>query len=161
MDDDRINYKIEIKDIPAVHVATIRYKGKYNDFGKYFGKIYKVIKGDTNGKPFNCYFDDEYKEEADIESCVPTSKQSYDSEVITKELPQIRAMVTLHNGTYESINIAYKAILDYVVEKNINRLMPSREIYIKGPGMIFKGNPNNYITEIIIPINLDVDKSLQ
>jgi effector-binding domain-containing protein len=27
---------------------------------------------------------------------------------------------------------------------------PSREIYLKGPGMIFKGNPKNYLTEIQI-----------
>ncbi|NLI92146.1 MAG: MerR family transcriptional regulator, partial [Peptococcaceae bacterium] len=26
------------------------------------------------------------------------------------------------------------------------------EIYLKGPGMIFKGNPNKYLTEIVIPI---------
>ena len=28
--------------------------------------------------------------------------------------------------------------------------MPSREVYVKGPGMIFKGNPKNYLTEIQI-----------
>lgn len=26
--------------------------------------------------------------------------------------------------------------------------MPTREVYLKGPGMIFKGNPKNYLTEI-------------
>jgi len=26
------------------------------------------------------------------------------------------------------------------------------EIYIKGPGMVLKGNPNKYITEILFPI---------
>jgi len=25
-----------------------------------------------------------------------------------------------------------------------------REIYHKGPGMVFKGNPNKYVTEIVI-----------
>jgi hypothetical protein len=25
---------------------------------------------------------------------------------------------------------------------------PPREVYVKGPGMIFKGNPKNYLTEI-------------
>lgn len=27
---------------------------------------------------------------------------------------------------------------------------PTREVYIKGPGMIFKGNPKRYLTEIQI-----------
>jgi effector-binding domain-containing protein len=30
--------------------------------------------------------------------------------------------------------------------------LPSREVYLKGPGMIFKGNPKNYLTEIQLPI---------
>jgi hypothetical protein len=31
-------------------------------------------------------------------------------------------------------------------------MQPTREIYLKGPGMIFKGNPENYLTEIQIMI---------
>ena len=27
-----------------------------------------------------------------------------------------------------------------------------REVYLKGPGMIFKGNPKNYLTEIQLPV---------
>jgi hypothetical protein len=30
--------------------------------------------------------------------------------------------------------------------------MPTREVYLKGPGMIFKGNPKRYLTEIQVPI---------
>jgi len=29
---------------------------------------------------------------------------------------------------------------------------PFREVYIKGPGMFLKGNPEKYITEIIFPL---------
>ncbi|MBZ9689613.1 MerR family transcriptional regulator [Clostridium estertheticum] len=156
LEDDGVNYIIQVKDIPAIKVAAIRYKGKYSDCGKHMGRIYKAIKGDAKGEPFNCYYDGEYKEEADIETCVPISKQVYDSVVTIVELPQIRAVSTIHNGTYESINMAYKAIFDYAKGKNISCLTPSREIYIKGPGMIFKGNSKNYITEVIIPIELEV-----
>jgi DNA-binding transcriptional MerR regulator/DNA gyrase inhibitor GyrI len=156
LEDDIVNYKIEIKDIPAVRVASIRYKGKYSDVGMYIGRIYKAIKSGAKGQPFNCYYDGEYKEEADIEVCVPTSKQVNDSTITTKELAEIRAISTIHTGSYESINMAYKAVFDYAEENNINFSIPSREIYIKGPGMIFKGNPSNYITEIIIPIKQEV-----
>ena len=30
--------------------------------------------------------------------------------------------------------------------------LPSREVYLKGPGMILRGNPKNYLTEIQIPV---------
>jgi hypothetical protein len=29
-------------------------------------------------------------------------------------------------------------------------VFPMREIYVKGPGMILRGNPKNYLTEIQI-----------
>ena len=35
-------------------------------------------------------------------------------------------------------------------DKGYRILMPTREVYVKGPGMIFKGNPKNYLTEIQI-----------
>lgn len=152
MEVNGMNYKFEVKNIEPTMVATIRYKGKYSDVGKYIGKIYKAVKGNAKGAPLNCFYDSEYREEADIELCVPTSKSVNNSEVTSKELPRIKAICTTHNGTYESLNKAYKAILDYAKENNLKCLIPSREVYIKGPGMIFKGNPNNYITEIIIPI---------
>ncbi|ERK30042.1 MerR family transcriptional regulator [Clostridium intestinale] len=149
-----MSYEIKIKEIEPVKVASIRFKGKYSDVGKHIGKIYKAIKGKAVGEPFNCYYDSEYAEEADIELCVPTSEKIENDEVTTKELPKIKAITTIHKGDYGSLNKAYKSILDYAKDKNYKCLTPSREIYIKGPGKIFKGNPNNYITEIIIPIEL-------
>ena len=42
------------------------------------------------------------------------------------------------------------ALVDGEVDAVID--MPTREVYLKGPGMIFKGNPNKYLTEIQILI---------
>lgn len=152
MEGDYMEYKIGVKTIEPVTVASIRYKGKYSDVGKYIGKIYKALKGNAKGSPFNCYYDGEYKEEADIEVCVPTSKSINHPNITVKELPQIKALYTTHNGAYDTLNVAYKAIFDYAEVHNIKCVIPSREIYVKGPGMIFKGNPNKYVTEIIIPV---------
>ena len=37
-------------------------------------------------------------------------------------------------------------------ERKLEIVLPTREVYVKGPGMIFKGNPKNYLTEIQLPI---------
>ena len=146
-----MNYKIDVKEFQPVTVASIRYKGKYSDVSKYIGKIYKAVKGNASGAPFNCYYDSEFKEEADIELCVPTTKLISADNITSKKLPGIKAICTTHLGSYESLNFAYKALLDYAISHNIKYLTPSREVYVKGPGMIFKGNPNKFVTEIIIP----------
>lgn len=151
MEDVSMNYKIEVKEIAPVIIASIRYKGKYSDVGKYIGKIYKAVKNKGTGAPFNCYYDAEFKDEADIELCVPTTELIHDSSISARKLPAIKAISTTHIGSYDKLNLAYKALLDYANEHNINCLTPSREVYKKGPGMIFKGNENNYVTEIMIP----------
>ena len=153
-ENESMNYEIEIKVIPSILVTTIRYQGKYEDVGKYIGDIYKNIKGNANGAPFNCYYDEDYKEIADIEVCVPTKKKITNSIVCSRVLPTIKAISAVHHGPYNELNKAYKAILDYAKSNNLNCTTPSREIYIKGPGMIFRGNPNNYVTEILVPIEV-------
>lgn len=147
----RMNYKVEVRDIEPVTVASIRFKGKYNNVGNYIGRIYKAVIGKAAGAPFNLYYDTEYKEEADIELCVPTTRLISDISVTAKTLSAIKAISTIHKGSYSTLNLAYKTLIDYAAKHNLTCLPPSREVYIKGPGMIFKGNENNYITEIIIP----------
>ena len=152
MEDISMNYQIEKKEIAPVLVAAIRYKGNYNDVGKYIGTLYKAVKGDAAGAPIQCYYDAEYLEAgADMELCLPTKKLIKHPDVTAKKLPAVKAICTTHVGSYEKLNLAYKALVDYANEHHINCTTPSREIYVKGPGMIFKGNEDSYITEIIIP----------
>ena len=145
-------YEIEIKEIPSMTVASIRFKGKYSDVGKHIGKIYQVVKDKACGAPLNLYYDKEYQEEADIELCVPIKGTIAGGVGIDiKVLPTMKAIATVHTGTYQKLNEAYKAILDYAKENGFELLTPSREVYQKGPGMIFKGNPDKYVTEILVP----------
>src|ERR1041384_3977972 len=58
----------------------------------------------------------------------------------------------LHRGPYELLSRSYGKILDYLEGRGYASNGPIREIYLKGPGMILKGNPKKYLTEIQIPI---------
>lgn len=147
-----MDYKFEVKEIPAIKVISIRFKGNYSDVGKYIGTLYKVAKNQACGAPFNLYYDGDYKEIADIELCIPVKGKISSDEVEYKELSPIKVISTVHVGSYETLNKAYKSIIDYANSQNMELDIPIREIYEKGPGMIFKGNPQNYITNIVIPI---------
>ena len=46
---------------------------------------------------------------------------------------------------------SYAKILQHANERKLTLALSTREIYVKGPGMIFKGNPKNYLTEIQLP----------
>ena len=66
------------------------------------------------------------------------------------ELPGGSSVTLIHKGPYNEISRSYEKILAYVQEQGYEYQIPTREVYIKGPGMIFKGNPKKYLTEIQI-----------
>jgi effector-binding domain-containing protein len=140
---------ITIKEVPAMLVASIRFTGKYEEVGRAFGAICRCCGRHAAGKPFSLYYDAEYKEEdADIEACVPVSREVNHKEVTSRSLPGGRAVTIVHRGPYETLGESYKLLLDHVKKQNLAITRPSREIYHKGPGMIFRGNPRKYVTEI-------------
>ena len=147
-----MNYEISTVDIDEQLVASITFQGSYSTCSDYFPKLFKVIKNKVNGYPFNMYYDGEFKENAYIESCIPIKERIISKDIENKTLPKIKALKTTHIGSYDKLGYAYKAIMDYASKNNIELNIATREIYIKGPGMFMKGNPDKYITEIYIPI---------
>ena len=151
---NEFKYKIDIEKTDKLLVASIRFSGKYSEMDKYVPLLYKLGRNCINGTLFNCYFDEECVDQADIEICLPIKKQISDKAIVCKYLPAIIALTTTHYGSYDTINLAYKTLFEYANIYNIKLLTPSREIYIKGPGMIFKGNPENYVTKILLPFEI-------
>lgn len=144
-------FEVEEKDLDTILVAGIRFKGKYSDVGNKFGEIAKHMGRNIAGPAFSLYYDAEFKEEgADIESCFPVRKGQNVDGISVRELPGGHAVSLIHKGPYETISRSYEKIMTYVKEKGYKTKLPSREVYLKGPGMIFKGKPENYLTEILI-----------
>ncbi len=151
---ERQTYEITLEEIPPTLAASIRFTGKYREIGDYIPFLYKAVQENVNGAVINCYYDEECMEQADMELCLPTKKQIAANTVNCKYLPALKAVCTTHYGSYEMLYLAYKALFDYVNEHDIAVITPFREIYEKSPGMIFKGNPQNYVTKILFPYKI-------
>ena len=150
---ENASFEVEEKDLDTILIAGVRFKGKYSDCGDKFGKIGKSMGRFIAGKPFNLYYDSDYKEtDADIESCMPVRKGKDKEGISIRELPGGSCASLIHKGPYETISRSYEKIIAYVNDKGYKTKLPTREVYLKGPGMIFKGKPDNYLTEIQIMI---------
>lgn len=147
-----LHYDIVVREIQPVHVVCIRFNGHYSDIGQYIGGLYKAAKGERCGAPFCCYFDADYRETADIELCVPTQRLLRCAQA--KTLPAARAVCLTHTGAYNTLGSAYKAGIDFLKAHHMTCALPTREMYLKGPGAIFRGNPAHYVTQIMIPIQI-------
>ena len=144
-------FEIEEKVVDTMLIAGHRMKGRYQDYGDGIKVVAKTVGRHINGKPLCLYFDGEYKEEdADFEPCFPVRKGASTNEVSVRELPGGKCVSLIHKGPYETIGDSYHSLLAYIKQKGYKTVLPTREVYLKGPGMIFKGNPKNYLTEIQI-----------
>ena len=151
-------FQVEEKVLESQLIAGIRMKGKYCECGKGFAQLGKKLGRHLDGKPFNLYYDAEYREDdADMEPCFPVRKAVEVEGISVRELPGGRCVSLMHKGSYDELGRSYEKILAYIREKGYQALLPSREVYIKGPGMILKGNPEKYLTEIQIMIQEEAE----
>lgn len=149
-------YEINLKEIEAMRVAYIKYQGKVKNANEFFPSVFKAIRGKTSGAPFFNYLSlDPQTQVGDMDLCVPTLENPNSDSVLIKILPATKVLSTIHKGPYENIMAGYEALKKYSLEKNIELEPVFREVFIKGPGLIFKGNPNNYITEIQLLVRED------
>lgn len=142
-------FPVAEKTIEPMLIAGVRMRGRYADCGDGFAKIGKSLGRDINGKPLLLYYDTEYREEdADFEACMPIRQQGSAEGIDVRELPGGRCISLFHRGPYDELRRSYAKIFAYVEEHGLQVQVPSREVYLKGPGMIFRGNPKKYLTEI-------------
>lgn len=146
-------FKIEEKAVEPLLIAGYRMKGKYSDCGKGFGIVSRAVGRYIAGKPFCLYYDCEYRDDdADIETCFPIRKEVAAPGISVRSLPAVQCLTLIHKGPYPQLGRSYERILREARQRQAEVSLPSREVYLKGPGMIFKGNPKNYLTEIQLPL---------
>jgi len=154
--EDKMIYKtnIENEEIPEMLLSSIRFQGKYHEVGPKFAALFKAAGGNAAGKPFSLYYDGEYKEEhADIEACLEVKKEIRKAGISCRRLPGGKALTLLHYGPYEELGRSYQKLYEACRERNFEVVLPMREQYLKGPGMIFRGNPKKYVTKLIFMVS--------
>ena len=91
----------------------------------------------------------EYKEDdANFEVCMPIRKGDSTGNIEVRELAGGTCISLVHTGPYDQIGPAYDKITEFARQQGYEIKVPTREVYLKGPGMILKGNPRKYVTEI-------------
>lgn len=147
-------YEVVEKEIPAMKIAGVRMRGKYSECGRGFATIGRKFGRWICGKPMLLHYDAEFKEEdADFEACMPVRGGESTEEIEVRELPAVRAVSLLHLGPYEELGPAYAKAFEGARGRGLAVACPTREVYLKGPGMIFRGNPKKYLTEIQLVID--------
>lgn len=146
-------FEIQEKSVDPVLVAGLRMRGRYSDCGSGYARVGKLFGSKICGKAMLLCYDEEYKEDdADYEVCMPVRGGTTREDVQVYELPAGRCVSLVHRGPYDSLGRSYEKVMSHVRDKGYEVKRPCREVYLKGPGMIFRGNPKKYLTEIQIMV---------
>lgn len=146
-------FAVSEKVLEPLLVAGIRMKGKYNECGAAFSRLGRAIGRQICGSALCLYYDGEYREDdADFEPCFPIQRTIDAEGVSVHELSRARCLAVVHRGPYDQLGRSYAKVIQVAGERGYKISLPTREVYQKGPGMIFKGNPKNYLTEIQLPL---------
>jgi effector-binding domain-containing protein len=155
-EDNAMNYDVVIKEVAPFKAACLRdIIPSYSEQGHLWMELVEHI-NKYNAKILpGClviYYDSGFKdnqvdaEVVEIISCeVPdTNRIKY------REIPGITAASVVHKGSYETISLAYTALLKWVEENGYSICGPNREIYFEGAWSV--KSPEDYVTEIHIPV---------
>ena len=141
--------EIREKTLDPMLIAGVRMRGRYSDCSKGFRTIGRAFGRHIAGPAMMLQYDTQYKEnDADFEPCFPVKQASSVEGISVRPLPGGKCICLIHQGPYATLPASYERIVKYIHDKGYTPMRPCREVYLKGPGMIFKGNPKKYLTEI-------------
>ena len=148
--------KIEIRQMPPRHAATVREKIARDDMTEALGRSYQAVGAaiakqgvEADGAPFARYHD--FGDTIDLEAGMPVAAPvAQDGDVKPSVLPGGPAAIAVHRGPYEGLAATYDAIGTWIEQSDREANGGPWEIYLTDPGT--EPDPANWLTEIIWPL---------
>jgi effector-binding domain-containing protein len=152
-------YDVQVKEVPAQHVATVRRHTTIatigDDIGRGFAQLGEAIgrsRSQMTGPPLLVMWDVIDQETGgDVELAFPVAAPFEPvGEVHCRELPATEVAWTVHRGPYGEVGPAYETVTGWVREHGHEIAGPPREIYLSDPRQT--PDPADYVTEVQFPI---------
>jgi len=142
--------------LDPTRVASVRFTGRYDQIGTHYAKLFKLYARFVAGPPMALYHDAEFREsDAAIEACLPLRDNA---PVAAKEGAEVKILTAqkvaqlVHRGPYDELGASYKKVFEFLAAAGARATVPSREVYVKGPGLILPRSPKRYVTLIQVPV---------
>ncbi len=159
-DKNELHYQISIRSIPGCQVLSLRriisdYYAE-GDLWKELSTFAQQQKISVIEPTFSLYHDTEYKEtNVDVELCAPIQTRGRSTgDFVYRDIEPVPSMACMMvYGSFSNIAGAYLAFAAWL-QKNEQYQMfdPTRQIVHRGPWN--ENNPENYLTEIQIPLQI-------
>lgn len=127
------------KYVFPIQVASIRYRGQYEEITKVFTLLDSKVKDVINGQGMSLYYEQNYELGHDTEICIPVSK-AVEGEFIEykgQKIPIVTRMLeggyflsVVHQGTPDTLGDVWAQMDLYAKNTGVQLTTPSREVYV-------------------------------
>ena len=156
--DDKMEYNVTLKEIPARQVASLR--GIIADYSRE-GELWTRMMEETAPQRLQfadpCYglaivHDSEYREEqVDVEVQMAVKGSYTDTENVRfRQVPAQRVASVTYQGGYDQIGGVNQAVVDWAAANNCRLDGPMFNIYHVGPAQT--SDPAQWVTEVCYPV---------
>ncbi len=149
----------QTKDIPACRVIAINHTGSHDEIGDMYRKLIQWAKEknvESAGSMFTVFLSNPENfsdRSGEFEVCMPVSGDvQAEGDVTLKDIEPCTAASVVVEGCYERIPARYVELLAWLPIQGLTPAGYPREIYLKGPKKDGSGNPDEFQTEILIPV---------
>ncbi len=154
-DQTTLSYTCEIKGQPKRPTLSVRTHAVVQDLPQLFGQIYGALMQylgemgeQPTGEPFAAYYNLDMQD-LDIEIGFPVARQLPDrGNIKSGALPAGQFATTMHIGSYDTLNLAYAALTQYVKANGYEPTGVAYEFYFSGP----ETPPEEIRTQIMFPL---------
>lgn len=148
-----------VKELPAQRVLTKRETGTYEQTipkliseacGLVFNPDNQQGGATINGAPMVLYYENEAKEQADMEVALPVSgKLVVDEAFQVRTLEPMSVLSTIHKGPFHEVAPVWQRLYEHLAQEGYEQTGPGREVYLSDPKEV---DESELLTELQIPI---------
>lgn len=155
MDDEIIVARLPKMNIASITLKVAKYSGKQEaETSEYMEELMEkagAVKVDPSYS-FNIYHNPSYTDtNVHVEICEVVEDLKKDrGELSFSTLEPVDAVIYRHKGHYEDLKESYTMLHQWMDDNGFEQLDSPREYLINGPWN--RTNPNNWLTEIQIPV---------
>lgn len=149
----------QTKDIAPCRVISINHSGSHDDIGDVYRRLIQWANEknvESAGSMFTVFLsnpEDFSDRSGEFEVCMPVSEDvQAQGDVTVKDIDSCTAASVVVEGPYERIPARYVELLAWLPIQGLTAVGHPREIYLKGPKKDGSGNPEEFQTEILIPV---------
>lgn len=139
------------KRVDDMLIASIRFRGRYEEVGRHIGRLLQHCAKVVGGRPFAIYHNSGSAGSYDIEACVPVTQAVETAKIGCRMLEGKDVLSLVHHGPHSTLGETWEALFDYIEKNNMTVDGPGREIYLRGPQEC-PGDPEKYVTELQVPL---------